>query len=70
MRVLVWRCRSYGLLGSIQGLDRCDRHQILHGMGELPVQRDQRVGMELGQCHVIGVEDIHPSRVAAFQATF
>jgi hypothetical protein len=39
---------------SVQRLDRGDRHQILHGTGELPVQRDQPVGVELGQCHVLG----------------
>ena len=35
MSVFAWRCRSYGLLGSVQGLDRRDRHQIFYGMGQL-----------------------------------
>ncbi len=29
-------------------------------MGELPVERDQRVGVELGQCHVLGVKGVRP----------
>jgi hypothetical protein len=47
-------------LGSVQGLERCDRHQVLHGVGELPVERDQRVGVELGQGHVLGVKGVGP----------
>jgi hypothetical protein len=63
--------RSYGLLWSVQGLDGCDRHQILHGTGELLVEGDQRVGMKLGQGDVLGVKvSGHPSRTAAFHATF
>jgi hypothetical protein len=42
------------------GFDRCDRHQVLHGTGELPVECDQRVGVELGQCHVLGVKGTGP----------
>src|SRR5215467_15717402 len=45
---------------SVQRLDRRDRHQFLHGMGEMPVEGDQRVGMELGQGHVLGVECVRP----------
>ena len=52
-------------------LDRYDCHQILHGVGELPVECDQRVGVELGQGDVLGIKvSGHPSRPAAFQATF
>jgi hypothetical protein len=47
MSMLARWCRSYGPLGSVQGLDRCDRHQVLHGMSELPVECDQRAGVEL-----------------------
>jgi uncharacterized Fe-S center protein len=39
-------------------LDGCDTHQILHGMGELPIERDQSVGLELPQCDVLGVERV------------
>jgi hypothetical protein len=42
-----------------------------YGIGELPVERDQRIGVELGQGNVLGVEGVgQPSRTAAFQATF
>jgi hypothetical protein len=37
--------RSHGLLRSVQRLDGCDRHQILRGTGEVPVERDQRAGV-------------------------
>jgi hypothetical protein len=47
-------------LRSVQRLERCDRDQILHGIGELPIERDQRVGVELSQCDVLGVERIRP----------
>jgi hypothetical protein len=53
--------RSPGLLRSVQRLDGCDRHQVLHGVGELPVECDQRVGVELGQCHVLGVKGVRPA---------
>ncbi len=52
--------RSQGLLRSEQRLDRCDSHQILHGMGELPIERDQSVGLELGQGDVLGVKRVRP----------
>ena len=52
--------RSQDLPGSEQRLDRCDSHQVLHGMGELPVERDQGVGLELGQGDVLGVERVRP----------
>jgi len=29
-------------------------------MGELPVESDQRVGVKLGQCHVLGVKGVRP----------
>ena len=53
--------RSHGLLRSVQRLDGCDRHQVLHGVGELPVERDQRIGVELGQCHVLGIKGVLPA---------
>jgi len=63
--------RSQGLLRSEQRLDRCDSHQILHGLGELPIERDQSVGLELGQGDVLGVNvSDHPSWSATFHATF
>jgi hypothetical protein len=55
-----WQCRSLGLPRSVQRLDRCDRHQVLHGIGELPVERDQRVGVKLGQGDVLGVKGVRP----------
>jgi hypothetical protein len=40
-------------------------------VGEVPVERDQRVGVELGQCDVLGVIGIGPpEQEAAFHATF
>ena len=59
-----WQCCSKDLLLSVKRLDRCDRHQILHSMGELPVESDQRVGVELGQCHVLGVKGVRPPEQA------
>jgi hypothetical protein len=47
-------------LGSVEGFDGCDRDQVLHGVGEVPVECDQRVGVELGQCDVLGVEGVGP----------
>jgi hypothetical protein len=58
--MFAWQYGSQGPLRSVQRLERCDRHQVLHGVGELPVERDQRVGVELGQCDVLGVEGIGP----------
>ena len=49
-----------GLLRSEQRLDRCDSHQVLHGIGELPVERDQSVGLELGQSDVLSVKRVRP----------
>ena len=58
-------------LGSAEGFDGCDRDQVLDGAGEVPVEGDQRVGVELGQGDVLGVKvSGHPSRTAAFQVTF
>ena len=45
-------------------LDRYDCHQILHGVGELPVECDQRVGMKLGQGDVLGVKGVRPPEQA------
>jgi hypothetical protein len=45
---------------SVQRLDRRDRDQVLHGIGEVPVERDQRVGVRLGQCDVLGVKGVRP----------
>src|SRR5271165_7610482 len=45
---------------SEQRLDRCDSYQILHGIGELPVERDQSVGLELGQSDVLSVKRVRP----------
>lgn len=60
-----------GSCRSGQRLDRCDRHQILHGMGELPIERDEGVCLELGQSDVLGVKGtVHLSWSATFQATF
>src|SRR5215831_520064 len=53
-----------GLLRSVQRFDGCDRHQILHGMGELPIERDQRVAVELGQGDVLGVKGVRPPEQA------
>jgi hypothetical protein len=33
--------------GSGQRLDRCDGHETLHGIGDLSIERDQSVGLEL-----------------------
>ena len=52
--------RSQGLLRSEQRLDRRNSHQILHGIGELPVERDQSVGLELGQSDVLSVKRVRP----------
>ena len=49
--------------GREQRLDRCDSHQILHGIGELPVERDQSVGLELGQSYVLGVKRVRPAKL-------
>jgi hypothetical protein len=38
-----------------QRLDGCNHHQILRCLGELPVERDDGVGLELGQGNVLGV---------------
>ena len=53
-----------GLLRSVQRLDGFDRHQVLHGVGELPVERDQRVGVELSQGDVLGVKGVRPAEQA------
>src|SRR5689334_15564651 len=45
---------------SVKGFNRCDRDQILNGTGQLPVEGDQRVRVELGQCDVLGVEGVGP----------
>ena len=57
--------RSQGLLRSEQRLDRCDSHQVLHGIGELPVERDQSVGLELGQGDVLGVKRVRPPELVS-----
>jgi hypothetical protein len=63
--------RLAGPLRSVQRLERCDRHQVFHSVGEVPVERDQRVGVELGQCDVLGVEGIGPAEQdGGFYATF
>lgn len=49
---------SWVLFRSVQRLDGCDRHQVLHGTGEVPVEGDQRVGVELGQGDVLGVKGV------------
>ena len=54
---------TQGLLRSEQRLDRCDSHQIFHGIGELPVERDQSVGLELGQSDVLGVKRVGPAEL-------
>jgi len=59
------RRRSHGLLRSVQLLDRRDRHQILHGIGEVPIERNQRVGLELGQGDVLGGKGVRPSEQAS-----
>jgi hypothetical protein len=58
MSAFAWRGRSQGLLRSGQRLDRRDSHQILHGMGELPIERDKSVGLQLGQSVVLGVKRV------------
>ena len=45
-------------------LDRYDCHQILHDVGELPVECDQRVGVELGQGDVLGIKGVWPPEQA------
>jgi len=52
--------RSSGPHRSGRRLDGCDSDQILHGVGELPVEGDQGVGPELGQGDVLGVERVGP----------
>jgi hypothetical protein len=52
------------LLRSEQRLERRDSHQILHGTGELPVERDQGVGLEPGQSDVLGVKRVGPPELA------
>jgi hypothetical protein len=37
-----------GSVRSVEHLDGCDRHQVFHRIGELPVDRDQRVGVGAG----------------------
>ncbi len=37
--------------------------RVLHGIGELPVERDQSVGLELGQGDVLGVKRVRATRV-------
>ena len=62
---------SYSLLGSLgedgwatdasrsgQGLDRRDRHQAVNGTREISIECDQRVGLELRQRDVFGVERV------------
>ncbi len=34
-------------------------------MGELPIEGDQRVGMKLGQSHVLGVKGVRPPEQAS-----
>ena len=58
--MFAWQYGSQGPLRSVQHLERCDHHQVLHGVGELPVERDQRVSVELGQGDVLGVEGVGP----------
>jgi hypothetical protein len=60
MSAIGWHDRSQGLLRLEQRLDRCDSHQILRGIGELPIERDQSVGLELGQSDVLGVKRARP----------
>jgi hypothetical protein len=54
-------CRS---IRSGQGSDRCDSHQILRGLGELPVERDECVCVELGQGDVLRVKCVIPPKLA------
>jgi hypothetical protein len=46
-----------------QRLNRCDAHQILHGTGELPIERDQGIGLQLGQGDVLGIQRVRPSEL-------
>jgi hypothetical protein len=56
-----WQCRFAGsVFRSVQRLDGCDRDQVLHGIGEVPVEGDQRVGVQLGQGDVLGVKSVWP----------
>jgi hypothetical protein len=64
MNAFAWPGRLHGSLRSVQRLDGSDRHQVLHGVGELPVERDQRVGVELGQGGMLGVKGVRPAEQA------
>lgn len=48
---------------SEQRLDRCDSHQVLHGIGELRIERDQSVCFELGQSDVLRAKRVRPAEL-------
>ena len=55
--------KALASIRSGQGSDRCDSHQILHGLGEVPVQRDEGVCVKLGQGDVFGVKCVIPPKL-------
>ena len=59
MRALRGMCARCGD-PSGQCFDRRDRYQPRHSLRELRVERDERVGLELGQGEVLGLERVGP----------
>lgn len=57
-------CRSWVLLRSVPRLDGWDHHQVLARIGEVGAEGDQRVGAQLGQGGVLGVEGVRPPEQA------
>jgi hypothetical protein len=52
--------RPRSFIESGQRFDRRDHHQAIHGAGERRIECDERVGLQLGQCDVLGVERVGP----------
>lgn len=48
---------------SVQRLDGGDRHEVLHSLSESIIECDERVGVELGQGDVLGVEGVDPAEL-------
>jgi hypothetical protein len=52
---------AWGIGISIRTVPRwCVRHQVLYSVGECRIERDERVGLELGQGDLSGVRGVRP----------
>jgi hypothetical protein len=68
--MFAWQGRSYGLLRQYSASIMLTSPDP-SGIGEVPIERDQRVGVELGQAtYSASKVSGHPSRPAAFHASF